>query len=163
MGSAATADTGWACSWTSGVIAGVGVDTGAPIGWLVVWGLVQFVPLPDGSGAADVVGRAQGLSETIELAANLTLGEAGVVAGACCEAAGACCGTAFLAHSSIRVRGAGGLACLKSADARGLGSMWVRTSIMSLISSMLCRFRCRRALNSSPFPRYSCSRASPVT
>src|SRR2546425_12500438 len=123
MGSAETADTGSACSWTSGVITAVGADTGALIGWLFVWGLVQFVPALDGSGAADVVGRAQGLSETIELAANLTLGEVGAAAGACCEATGACCGTAFLAHSSINVRGAGGFACLKSADASGLVSM----------------------------------------
>jgi len=57
------------------------------IGWSFVWGLVQFVPLLDGSAAAGVVGGAQALSETIELAANLTLGEVGVVAGACCEAA----------------------------------------------------------------------------
>ena len=91
----------------------------------------------DGWGVAGVAGGPHGLSETMELAENLTLGEVGVETGNCCVGAGACCGTAFLAHSSIRVRGAGGLACLKSADANGRVSMWVRTSIMSLISSML--------------------------
>jgi len=98
---------------------------GALIGALDDWGVVG------------VAGGAHGLSETMELAENLMLGEVGVETGACCVAAGACCGTAFLAHSSIRVRGAGGLACLKSAEASGLVSIWVRTSIMSLISSML--------------------------
>jgi hypothetical protein len=40
--------------------------------------LVQIVPVFDVRGAAGVVDGAHGLSETIELAANLTLGEVGV-------------------------------------------------------------------------------------
>jgi len=124
MGSAVIGDTGRACSWTCEV-AEVGAEIGALTGALDDWGVVG------------VAGGAHGLSETMELAENLTLGEVGVDTGACCIVAGACWETAFLAHSSIRVRGAGGLACLKSPDANGRVSIWVRTSIMSLISSML--------------------------
>src|SRR5213594_1411524 len=91
MGSAVIGDTGIACSWTCEV-AEVGAEIGALTSASVDWGVVG------------VAGGAHGLSETMELAENLTLGEVGVETGNCCVGAGACCGTAFLAHSSIRVR-----------------------------------------------------------
>ena len=36
MGSVATAETGWACSWTGGVNTGAGAETGALVGALFV-------------------------------------------------------------------------------------------------------------------------------